>query len=203
MSPDTTAKQQAATDSSGAGQPAPFEQVAARFACVPLGKLRGVEEALAVVRGENRDVAYIAVSDPAGKLLYAVGRDSTRKDAPQDGAPAKGHDAAANSAALPAGNPDIVRLWPAALPKDGALLPGHNNLTLPLGAENAPAGFLHLGVPAKFIRDTFRSILYDNLTVLLVTVLVAFEILGFLLRHMVDVPLETVLGIIRRYDEMM
>lgn len=141
---------------------------------IPLESLRGVEEVFGRVKNENPDLAYIALAGCDGDVLY------TSDNVPTDKA--------------------FTHSWGALQPSDAnpVLHAGFYDHTVPVLLSGRMVGVLHLGVPSRVIRDAFRSILYDNLTVLLVTAMVALELLGFLLRHSVDTPLTLIGSVLRK-----
>ncbi|PWC83847.1 MFS transporter permease [Azospirillum sp. TSH100] len=131
---------------------------------IPLDRMAGLDALLSAEVGRHDDIAYIAVTDPDGRIVAAAG-------SPLDGL--DGH------AAVPAGR--------LGGPADGRLARGFVDVAQPLavggqgggqgGWPGASAGMLHLGIDAAFLAKASTDLALDVLSVVIVSVLLIFEVL--------------------------
>ncbi|CAO3423889.1 MFS transporter [Azospirillum endophyticum] len=122
---------------------------------IPLNHMTGLDALLAAEVGRHDDIAYIAVTDPAGHIVAAAGKPL------------------AGIAAVPA-----ERL---SGPADGRLVRGFVDVERPLlggtAAASEPAGALHVGVDSAFLAKASTDLALDVLSVVIVSVLLIFEVL--------------------------
>lgn len=118
---------------------------------IPLDRMPGLDTLLQGEAGRHQDIAYVAVSDPSGRLLAAAGR------------PLKG----------------VLQLSPERLtgPAQGRLAAGFIDTARPLGPSDAPAGRIHVGVDTAFLAKASTDLMLDVLSVVVVSVLLIFEVL--------------------------
>ncbi|BAI72413.1 major facilitator superfamily permease [Azospirillum sp. B510] len=123
---------------------------------IPLNRMAGLDSLLAAEVQRHADIAYIAVTDPAGHVVAAAGR------------PLAG--LAAGVAAVP---PDRL-----AGADDGRLVDGFVDIERPLGGGKVgAAGALHIGVDSAFLAKASTDLALDVLSVVIVSVLLIFEVL--------------------------
>lgn len=118
---------------------------------IPLDRMHGLDRLFADEAGRHADIAYVALTDPAGRVLAAAGRPV---------------------AGLAMVEPD--RLDGDA---DGRLVRGFIDTARPLGDPAGPAGRLHVGVDSAFLAKASTDLMLDVLSVVIVSVLLVFEVL--------------------------
>lgn len=118
---------------------------------IPLDRMAGLDALLAAEVERHDDIAYIAVTDPAGRIVAAAG------------GPLAG----------------ITALSPDRLtgPAEGRLARGFVDVQRPLGDTANPAGALHVGVDSAFLAKASTDLALDVLSVVIVSVLLIFEVL--------------------------
>jgi len=126
---------------------------------IPLDRMAGLDALLAAEVGRHDDIAYIAVTDPAGRVVAAAGR-------PLDGIVSTNSPMPADRLEGPAG---------------GRLAPGFVDVAQPLGqalsTTRPGAGTLHLGIDSAFLAKASTDLALDLLSVVIVSVLLTFEVL--------------------------
>lgn len=137
---------------------------------VPIGDLVGVAEFLTPFL-ESQHLAYIAVTDPAGRILYRVGT------------------AVPELESWLSGNP----LDPAKVdPQDGIVLRIGSRIDVvqPIAPTSGggPVAFLHLGVDGREVEAQIVDARWDIAILLLVSLLTAAELLLFVLDRNDDRP---------------
>lgn len=154
---------------------------------IPVGDLAGVEDFFDITIQQNPQIESLVLKDPSGKVIASGGRDDFQ--------------AASKSSRLNGVDPAQVAAGDAAGQEDGLsriLLRGAEGL-LGMFSSNAPAleqpimkdgqlyGTLSVQVAPDFINGQFRDILFDMAVILIVSLLVAFEIMtAFILFHIVS-----------------
>ncbi|WP_245986268.1 MFS transporter [Azospirillum thermophilum] len=118
---------------------------------IPLDRMPGVDRLLEEEAARHQDIAYVAVTDPAGRILAAAGR------------PLQG------MTQLPA---DRLAAGP-----QGRFAAGFIDRLQRLGDPDRPAGRVHVGVDAAFLAKASADLMLDVLSVVLVSVLLIFEVL--------------------------
>lgn len=146
---------------------------------IPFSRLEGVEEFFAATRKNNPDLAFLALSDQDGKLVHLDGI-----------APAT-----------------AKRLLPSAfsaestqrsVEADGTAF---NVSSFPLVADGENLGTLHVAVSQSFIAARIAEIRLDILTVVLASLLVAFELLVFIVSISLQQPLRHVWTMLQKLAE--
>ena len=134
---------------------------------IPPGDLVGMEPFLDKILNSNADVEYLIMSDAADEVLFARG--------------------------LPSGTLERVG---AGLPGAGVEegfeteVAGFINGAFPIVASGRTAAMLHVGVGSEYVRGRLSEILYEVVTVIVVTLLVTLEFLMFFISVRVSGPLE-------------
>ncbi|MGE5537577.1 MAG: MFS transporter [Solirubrobacterales bacterium] len=123
---------------------------------IPLHSLVGMDDFFRPVLASNPEIRYLAVSDTAGKVLFVTGIDRTVVEPEY------------RSAGLAIG--------------DGghrAAIAGYVDLALPLTPKGQAVGLVHVGFDQNYIRGRLNDIVADIFVVMVVSLIVAFEILLF------------------------
>ena len=128
---------------------------------VPFDALRGMDRYFAEITRENEEISYLVITDSSDKVLYQIGWGHSDVDT---------HESPAE--------PGIAST--SFKPNDAC-----RDSCLPIEWQGDRLGFLHVGVLQTFIVQKHKAIIYDVLTVVVVTLLVVFELVSFLLRYSV------------------
>ncbi|MRV71543.1 MFS transporter [Duganella sp. FT92W] len=123
---------------------------------IPLQRLEGVPEYFSDVLKDNRDLAYLRVTDRSGTVLYG----STTADT---SAPERFLDTA-----------------------------------LPLVLDGKTVGHLHVGVDQRYVAARIRELRYDIGIVLVTSLLIAFEILWFVVTLNFTAPMRHIVTMMAR-----
>lgn len=137
---------------------------------IPFTKLAGVDPFLVSVLQDNPEVAYLLVTDANGSVLYS----STGAGADEGRAALAGF-----SAELPPKVDD---------PAQTRLVGAFYDTTVAIKHDARLIGTVHIGVRQSFVRGQFAEIAYDVLTVLVVALLFAFEVVAILVALRVSQP---------------
>ncbi len=135
--------------------------------------LRGVDDLFAAAMRDNKELRYIVATDRKGRILHSYGR-----------LPAAWADGAA----------------PASAKGEQAGTSYYDTL-LAIRGPDGTAGFLHVGVDRAFISQALQSMFFDVFIVFIVSVLIAFELLLFLITTSVSGPVHTLHGFFARVDQ--
>lgn len=118
---------------------------------IPLDRMAGLDALLAAEVDRHDDIAYIAVTDPTGRIVATAGKPL------------------AGLSSVPAGQ--------LSGPADGRLVSGFVDVENPLGGTGAAAGALHVGIDSAFLAKASTDLALDVLSVVIVSVLLIFEVL--------------------------
>ncbi|MDN3578978.1 MFS transporter [Chitinimonas viridis] len=127
---------------------------------LPFDQLIGVDNLLDEVRRDNPDISYLLVVDRHGRRLYASG--------------------------LPQHEP-LKQRWTGSA-RDSATIGPWLDTALPIMGSQGQLGTLHLGQQAATVEAQLRELLFDLVTVLIVAVLTALELMRFVMAAMVAAP---------------
>jgi MFS family permease/HAMP domain-containing protein len=129
---------------------------------VPLNEMVGVEEYLNTVRKDNPHIAYMALSNQQGRVLYQSAYNKLEN------------------------KPDLVSHHVVQTQKTG----DYFNTSVPLVFENRAIATLHLGQRAALVEQQVQEVAYDVMTVLLVASLIALELMRFVLTFVIASPVD-------------
>lgn len=132
---------------------------------IPADRLVGVEEFFSEVLTLNQDIEYLALISPDREVLYVHGLPESLMDP------------------LLSSLPDTV-----ADTGHETEFEGYIDLSFPVESKHE-AGTLHVGVSAKYVRDRLSEILFEVLTIIIVTWLVTLEFIMFFVGMRVSGPL--------------
>ena len=133
---------------------------------IPFDRLAGVESYLETVKRENKGVAYLVVSDMTGRIRYGTSLAGIRQ------------------------RPQFERSiadWSRF--EFFGRIGGYFNTAVPVNYEGRQIAWLHVGSRANIVEQLLQEIAFDIVTVLIVSVLVAFELLRLLLTVSFSMPL--------------
>lgn len=133
---------------------------------IPITQLVGVDEFFAPVLRANPEVRYLAVTDADGRVLYING--ATRED--------------------------LEPHYRSSELADGrkASIGGYIDLAWHISGKGAEVGHMHVGLDQGYIGTRLTSILYDVIMVMAVFLIVAFEILLFVVFFNITGPMKLV-----------
>ncbi len=148
---------------------------------IPLDQLQGVDQFFAPVLAANPEIRYLAVTDRGGKVLFTEGAELNALNAIYGGV-----DFAT----------DMEHSRKFAL---GSFI----DLAQPLSIKGGRIGHIHVGMDQDYVRGRLQEILIDLGVVTLVALLVAVEILLFVVTFNITGPMRvvgTVMDRVRRGD---
>jgi len=147
---------------------------------ISMNRMVGVNDFLREILEDNRNINYVAVADADGRIVYSLGLRPTMR--PElERAPAD------------AGEP----------PAEGMtrLIGAYYDTTASIMAGGARVGAVHVGVEQSFVQKQLQEILYDILTALVVSLLVTFELLLFLVALNVSNPIRLIQHLVRSAEQ--
>ncbi|MBI2236651.1 MAG: MFS transporter [Magnetospirillum sp.] len=148
---------------------------------IPVDRLVGVGEFFAPVLDGNREIRYLALTDHDGRILFLLGADSEKLQP---------HYASADFE----NGGEYGRK---------ATIDDYIDRALPVMVKGQRIGQLHVGIEASYVRGRLNDIASDIGIVVLVSLLVAFELLLFVVTFNVTGPMRligTVVDKVRRGD---
>ncbi|MBC7951881.1 MAG: MFS transporter [Rhodospirillaceae bacterium] len=143
---------------------------------IPVHKLVGVEEFFDPVLAANPEIRYLAITDKLGRVLFLRGAHK---------AVLEPHYQAADL------DMDSVEGTKSSI--DNYL-----DLALPVAPKGSLIGHVHVGFDQNYVATKLHEILYDVLVVMAVSLIIAFEILLFVVFFNVTGPLKLVGGVVER-----
>ena len=136
---------------------------------IPPQELVGVDPFLEKILGSNADVEYLLMVDPSSQVQFASG--------------------------LP---PEVLERILPDLPDANSARGSTSevadfiNSVFPIEADGRVVTVLHVGVSGEYVRGRLSDLLYEAVTVIVVSLLVTLEILMFLMSARVSAPLERI-----------
>lgn len=137
---------------------------------IPLGQLVGVDDFFAPLLESNPEIRYLAITDDLGRVLFL-----------------RGAEAGLLEPHYRVADPDLGGA-DGRVSSIGAFV----DLTLPVEARGTVQGFVHVGFAEDYVASRLTDILYDVGVVLAVALIVAFEILLFVVSFNITGPLKRV-----------
>ena len=139
---------------------------------IPLTKFNGVAAYFDTILHEHPETEYLVLTDPEGKILY-------------------------HSSAFPDDDPKLRPYFSAQdRHQDGGLVQvgAYYDLSTPLVHAGRTVAVLHLGLRGELLLKQVKEIGYDILTVLLISFLLAFELLLLTFSYFINGPLDSLLA---------
>ena len=136
---------------------------------IPPDELVAVNPFLDKILDSNADIEYLLILDASSEVLFVrgIGPDVVERILP--GLPG-------------AGNATTTRTE----------VSGFINGTFPIVVDGAVSAVLHVGVSGEYVRHRLSDLLYEAVTVIVVSLLVTLEILMFLMSVRVSGPMERI-----------
>ena len=143
---------------------------------IPLGKLIKMEETLHRTLTSGRELEFIEIVDKEGNVLYFADHDTMERVE-------KGERKSLIK------NPEIL-----ASVKQAGLVPDDTNIKIPIHdpGKNETEGYIHLHIDPGTIVEKSRQIFLDMITVILTSLLITFELLGFFVAYEISSPLKEI-----------
>ena len=136
---------------------------------IPFEKLVAVDEYLDLIANEFDEITYIDVQNRSGKTLFQGGQLNS------DIAKLKTSEQ----------SPDTESRLNGARHRSNSLI-----YSYPINIDDKNIGSIGVGVDENFVRNQLDSIIYDNIVILLIAMLVAFQIMTALFLYYVIGPIE-------------
>ena len=136
---------------------------------IPPHELVGMDPFLDKILASNTDIEYLIMLDARSEVQFARGLGPGVLERVVPGLP--GADSESGS---------------------GSEVAGYINSVFPIVVDGAVATVLHVGVSGEYVRGRLSDLLYEAVTVILVSLLVTLEFLMFLMSVRVSGPLERV-----------
>ena len=136
---------------------------------IPINRMVGIDNLLRDILVFTPDLSDISIVDKVGDSLYRV--------------------EAKNSKGIPGSDPHAAG---AVEPKNGSHRRfSHSDgetkyrIALPVQKSGQPAGYVHLHISKSFIFAKIRDLVFDSATVVVVSLLIGFEFVFFLIAHII------------------
>ena len=136
---------------------------------IPPDELVGVDPFLDKILESNADIEYLLMLDPASRVQFARGLPPESLQLVLQGLPGPDSETGARSEVA-----------------------GFINSAFPIEADGEVATVLHVGVSGEYVRGRLSELLYEAITVIVVSLLVTLEFLIFLVSVRVSGPLERI-----------
>ncbi len=136
-------------------------------------EIYGIEQTFDELKRSIPDVAYVAVTDPQGGVLYQ-----------RFTAPAGANDYFRTPTVLAAlATPDF---WPPAVRMGDQYV-----VSMPIVKQQLPVGMMHIGVSVDFVDRIILDMLFDVLVVLVVALFFTLELLNFMAGSKLETALQS------------
>lgn len=149
---------------------------------IPLGKLIKMEETLHRTLTSGKELEFIEIVDKTGNVLYFADHDSMER--------------------VEKGERRSLMESPETLAsvEQAGLTPNNTNIKIPIvdPGKNEKQGYIHLHIDPGSIVEKSRQIFLDMVTVILTSLLITFELLGFFVAYEISSPLKEISRTMRR-----
>ena len=136
---------------------------------IPPDELVGMDPFLDKILASNADIEYLIMVDASSEVQFARGLPPGALERVVPGLPGPGSEAGSRSEVA-----------------------GYINSVFPIVKDGAAATVLHVGVSGEYVRGRLSELLYEAVTVIVVSLLVTLEFLMFLMSVRVSGPLERI-----------
>jgi predicted MFS family arabinose efflux permease len=137
---------------------------------IPLNRLVGIDDLLKDILVFTPELADITIVDKAGESLYRVEAENSEKIS------------TSSSQGVVKIAPQIESSKPVSLSDRKT----EYRIVLPVAKEGQPTGFVHLNISRSFVMAKIRDMIFDSATVAVVSLLIGFEFVFFLLAHVLS-----------------
>ena len=136
---------------------------------IPPNDLVGMDPFLDKILASNADIEYLIMVDASSEVQFARGIPPAALQRVVPGLPGPGSETGSRSEVA-----------------------GYINSVFPIVKEGAVVTVLHVGVSGEYVRGRLSELLYEAVTVIVVSLLVTLEFLMFLMSVRVSAPLERI-----------
>ena len=136
---------------------------------IPPDELVGVDPFLDGILADNADIEYLIILDASSNVLFARGISPDALERILPGLPATGSETGSRSEVA-----------------------GFINSTFPVVGDGRVAVVLNVGVSGTYMRERLSELVYEVITIIVVSLLVTLEFLMFLMSVRVSGPMERV-----------
>lgn len=137
---------------------------------IPFDSLKGTKEFFESVLKDNPEIKYIAITDPEGNMLYNHGANIEPI-----------------MSFFKAEHGKQTRSLKKSVP-----ISDYYDSRIPIINNAHVLGSLHIGMDRMFVQSKTKDIIYDIFTVLVVSFLITFEILLFLIAYTISGPIDSI-----------
>ena len=136
---------------------------------IPPDELVGVEPFFDGILAANADIEYLVMLDASSKVLSARGLSAEGLDRVLPGLPGADSESGSRSEVA-----------------------GFNNSVFPITGDGRVATVLHVGVSSTYMRERLAELIYEVVTIIVVSLLVTLEFLLFLMSVRVSGPMQRI-----------
>ncbi len=155
---------------------------AAAFGIDPVA-LRGVDAFFTGILANHPEIVYLAFNDGSGEIVFHQGRERLDRT-------------------LIARDEPMFRETPVGGGRPvTTLTDSAYDTALPLLLDDRVMGVLHVGLDRTHVRDHLREVLFDILTVLVISLLITYELLRFLIALRITGPIRTIRRLIEAVEQ--
>jgi predicted MFS family arabinose efflux permease len=137
---------------------------------IPLNRLVGIDDLLKDILVFTPDLADITIVDKVGESLYRVEAENSEKI----------------STSSLQGVVDVAPQIESGKPVSRSDRKTEYRIVLPVAKEGQPTGFVHLNISRSFVMAKIRDMVFDSATVVVVSLLIGFEFVFFLLARLLS-----------------
>ena len=149
---------------------------------IPLDKLIKMEETLHRTLTSGKELEFIEIADKEGNVLYFADHDTMERV-----------EKGARHSRMK--SPETL-----ATVQRAGLVPEDTNIKIPIydPGKSEKEGYIHLHIDPGSIVEKSRQIFLDMVTVILTSLLITFELLGFFVAYEISSPLKEISRTMRR-----
>jgi predicted MFS family arabinose efflux permease len=137
---------------------------------IPLNRLVGIDDLLKDILVFTPDLADITIVDKVGESLYRVEAENSEKI----------------STSSLQGVVDVAPQIESGKPVSRSDRKTEYRIVLPVAKDGQPTGFVHLNISRSFVMAKIRDMVFDSATVVVVSLLIGFEFVFFLLARLLS-----------------
>ena len=137
---------------------------------IPINRLVGIDDLLKDILVFTPDLADITIADKVGESLYRVEAENSEKI----------------STSSLQGMAEVPPQIESGKPVSRSDRKTEYRIVLPVGKEGHPTGFVHLNISRSFVMAKIRDMIFDSATVVVVSLLIGFEFVFFLLARLLS-----------------
>lgn len=137
---------------------------------IPINRLVGIDDLLKDILVFTPELADITIADKVGESLYRVEAENSEKI----------------STSSLQGMVEVAPQIESGKPVSRIDRKTEYRIVLPVAKEGQPTGFVYLNISRSFVMAKIRDMVFDSATVVVVSLLIGFEFVFFLLAHVLS-----------------